>query len=1293
MKKYFLGFFLYALFFALRCNADGVTLYNLSPVIVRGSATIDVAYRVDVQPTFGGGSKSINLSVVSGPASVVSGQSTTFSGGATNYIGGARVLLNGVDGVVVLRLAVGSYQANRFTTVPASYYDVSFSVQRVNGGILDILSVSGSNGLGPNGGYGASLTASFPPQNVIYYIRRPGGLGETAPGASIGYDGGSGVAGFGDAGLLIAAGGGGGTANSNSKAGDAGGANKESPTNISGGLFWSGQNGLSGGHGGIGGSESSIISGYGGGDNPSRGKESGRGGGGGGGFTGGQAGAGWYLTGQSTSGGGGSSFLSYAGSLISIDRNNNGPGNSTEIIYNTPPILQSFTITRPSGQAAVNGVYVGETLTLSGRITDSDGNLDKSSFWWDRGIGAWHNNPGMTWDGAPDATGWSNFPSYTAGNTGDRTITANWTPWTTGTFGFHHAGGDAAGAWVNNNGVAAYITVPVKANPAISIQLLDASRNVLPSNSVAYGDSFYVRVNGNSNNAGTNIGTYYSRVKYGSVELYQELAGDAPTGYRDFGPYTATSGAATWDVWAHVRNADDGGWLTGNERGWASAGSPDLTVSTRPLTITRAGSKTYDGSTSPTGANASITVGSLAAGDSISYTYAATSSANAGTYPITVTPTVRNASNQDVTANYVFTYNGNYIINAATLTATADAKTMTYGAAVPPLTISYSGWVGGQTAATAAGFVAPTVSTTATSTSNAGTYPITVSGGSATNYTFTRVNGTLTINAQAITITLSGTDFEWSGSPQSVSVVTSPAGIPVTVTYSGSTTAPTNAGTYTVLAVPTDSLNYVGSASSTLRIRARLTVGYAQASGGLAAASLADVSNPTAGSSSGGGLYLPGEVAAISATAPLPFWYFGGWTFTTATGGATLNSAATNLSNGVVIGTRSLNVQANYTRETFQLTVQPSPNLAGGATSPQGTITVNAGTTYTLTASDTSGSSNWYFAGWQVGSGTVNLQSVPPTDPNPTPPAYVIAGSDATVNGIYAAKAPASITMVSPAAAGTVTLTTTTYGLSAIANSGATVSFSLISTVPSGIVSLSGSTITPSTPPQTGRVNFQASVPTTRTFLSGTLNTFYNIADGGTGFMFSEEAPVSMAIGKSSSGSAPTPAPAMSSNMMAPPPPNDFSGQQYLEAATANEQLVQAAGIPSRSLENFNPFTILTEISGRTVDGVALKTKLAEWLKDNGRKTGSQTQAENLAALKIAASAANTTLSSTGETVNGNTSNTGTPSAGSTPIYGSISTPPTLSDVASGKTVYTKDGGQYKADWNPSTQAVYWKKL
>lgn len=90
-------------------------------------------------------------------------------------------------------------------------------------------------------------------------------------------------------------------------------------------------------------------------------------------------------------------------------------------------------------------------------------------------------------------------------------------------------------------------------------------------------------------------------------------------------------------------------------------------------------------------------------------------------------------------------------VSKATLSASANSANRPYGAANPTFTISYAGFVNGETASVIN--TAPTASTTATLTSNAGTYPITVSGGSDNNYAFTYVSGTLTVNKATLQVT------------------------------------------------------------------------------------------------------------------------------------------------------------------------------------------------------------------------------------------------------------------------------------------------------------------------------------------------------------------------------------------------------------------------------------------------------------------------------------------------------------------------------------------------------------
>jgi uncharacterized protein with FMN-binding domain len=79
------------------------------------------------------------------------------------------------------------------------------------------------------------------------------------------------------------------------------------------------------------------------------------------------------------------------------------------------------------------------------------------------------------------------------------------------------------------------------------------------------------------------------------------------------------------------------------------------------------------------------------------------------------------------------------------------------------------------------------------------------------------VTETLVIFKATATITLSDSTATYDGTPQTIIATTTPAGLNVTITYNGSTTAPTDAGTYPIVAT-FDNPNYQGSATATLVI-------------------------------------------------------------------------------------------------------------------------------------------------------------------------------------------------------------------------------------------------------------------------------------------------------------------------------------------------------------------------------------------------------------------------------------------------------------------------------------------
>ncbi|HEY9402004.1 MAG TPA: MBG domain-containing protein [Pyrinomonadaceae bacterium] len=116
-------------------------------------------------------------------------------------------------------------------------------------------------------------------------------------------------------------------------------------------------------------------------------------------------------------------------------------------------------------------------------------------------------------------------------------------------------------------------------------------------------------------------------------------------------------------------------------------------------------------------------------------------------------------------SNYAITFvDGKLATTKAVLTVTADNKSRIYNTANPPLTFTPSGFVNGDTAATAFNG-APTLATPAQAASGVGAYPITAAAGTlnSANYGFTFVPGTLTVNRAPTTTLASGQMFANNG--------------------------------------------------------------------------------------------------------------------------------------------------------------------------------------------------------------------------------------------------------------------------------------------------------------------------------------------------------------------------------------------------------------------------------------------------------------------------------------------------------------------------------------------------
>lgn len=122
----------------------------------------------------------------------------------------------------------------------------------------------------------------------------------------------------------------------------------------------------------------------------------------------------------------------------------------------------------------------------------------------------------------------------------------------------------------------------------------------------------------------------------------------------------------------------------------------------------------------------------------------ATQFADVGTYIITL------GGGQDI--NYAFDYtDGQIEVLKAELLVSADDQTIIFGDGVPVLSISFEGFLGSDDATSLD--ETPTVATTATQSSDVGTYVITLNGGTDNNYNYDLQSGTLTITQAAQSLT------------------------------------------------------------------------------------------------------------------------------------------------------------------------------------------------------------------------------------------------------------------------------------------------------------------------------------------------------------------------------------------------------------------------------------------------------------------------------------------------------------------------------------------------------------
>jgi sugar lactone lactonase YvrE len=204
---------------------------------------------------------------------------------------------------------------------------------------------------------------------------------------------------------------------------------------------------------------------------------------------------------------------------------------------------------------------------------------------------------------------------------------------------------------------------------------------------------------------------------------------------------------------------------------------------------------TYDGN--PHAATATTKPAGLST--SITYNGSSTAPKAVGSYPVVATIT---------DPNYTGSATGTLVISSSSQTATVTLSN---------LSATYDGTVHAATATTIpVGLaVSLTYSGSASAPSAAGSYAV-VATVTASGYNGS-TKGTLIIAKAAATVALGNLSATYDGNPHAATVTTEPANLSTSLTYNGSSTAPTAAGSYPVVATVTDS-DYTGSATGTLVI-------------------------------------------------------------------------------------------------------------------------------------------------------------------------------------------------------------------------------------------------------------------------------------------------------------------------------------------------------------------------------------------------------------------------------------------------------------------------------------------
>ncbi|MCP5533120.1 MAG: hypothetical protein H7A48_08100 [Akkermansiaceae bacterium] len=249
------------------------------------------------------------------------------------------------------------------------------------------------------------------------------------------------------------------------------------------------------------------------------------------------------------------------------------------------------------------------------------------------------------------------------------------------------------------------------------------------------------------------------------------------------GSTDAPVSAGTYEVVATVTDAN-----------YAGSETDTLVVSQAATEVSLGGlATTYDGTPKPV----SVTTTPPGLAVSVTYNGSTDTPVSAGTYEVAATVT---------DANYEGSSTDTLVVSKAAAGVSFNGLATTYDGAPKPVSVT----------TTPPGLaVSITYNSSTEAPVNAGTYEVVATVNDA-NYAGSG-NSPLVIAKAAAIVTLDGLEQTADGTPKIVTATTDPSGLAVVVTYDGSATPPTEAGSYAIVATVSDA-NHEGSASGTLDV-------------------------------------------------------------------------------------------------------------------------------------------------------------------------------------------------------------------------------------------------------------------------------------------------------------------------------------------------------------------------------------------------------------------------------------------------------------------------------------------